>query len=886
MKREKIDSSLERQFLSSLVHNRPFLIGAAALLDPELFPASHARRVAQWAVDYFQKYKEPAGEALRSLCGAWVTSETPEDGDRQAVEDFVEVVLDQTPMPESSAAHLLDELANYLTNRKLQILNDSLSSALVNGRKDEALTAVSEFKSVSLNEAAGYSPAIGKAVWTETFAQPTEGIISWPPAAEWFFGPAFVRGGLVGMQAPEKVGKCVAGDSLVLLESGQSVPIRDIVRQKIGQRVIAFNENTLRFEPKRITEYWNNGKKRCVRITTKSGRSVSTTSNHKYLTPDGWKEIGNIKDGDFIAVPKNTHVFGNKLEPQYEINFISYMLAEGCCVLTYKNKDGERVQNGSACTFTSADPTMMVDFKKCCAALGVKTRPTGQDITIQLSGNARSILKKYNVYGCSAKTKKIPPQVLSLPRPQLAEFVRIFFSCDGSIFNSTGGLPHIELGLANEFLIYQFVEVLLRFGIIGKVRPKTSSCKKFKAWTLRIASQEHVHLFLKNINFISYKMTPHNGMGCGKKRSFLDVVPPQCAKTIIEELRKEPTFKKTKKLDAALYEINRGNPVMRTSFSEFTKTEAYKKYLNSDMMWDKVVLVKTVGKTDTYDLSVEELHNFVADSCIVHNTWVCNDICYWAARSHLNVAVFQVGDLTKQELNLRWGMRVARMPMWERDCHGTICPPTKINLYRNSDGSQRAEVHRGPPLTFPGPIDATSAYRAQKKFNRTFKIDKERPTLMFSVHQNSTINVSGIDNILMRWREELNFIPDVTVIDYGDILAPEDFRKESRDQVNDTWKALRRLSQKWNCCTIVPTQANAATYKQKGVQGKENFSNDKRKLAHVTAMMGLNQTDKEKEEGIMRLNWIALRGAPFNAKRCLWVATCFPLGVALGPVAS
>lgn len=474
MKREKIDSTLERQFLSSLVRNRPFLIGAAALLDPELFPASHARRVAQWAVDYFQKYKEPASEALRSLCGAWVQTEHPEEGDRQAVEDFVEVILDQPPMSESSAAHLLDELANYLTDRKIDLHIEAVQAARVNGRREEALTVINEFKSVTLNETAGYSPAKKKEVWLETFSQVPKGIISWPFGSEWFFDQAFTRSSLIGIQGPEKTGK----------------------------------------------------------------------------------------------------------------------------------------------------------------------------------------------------------------------------------------------------------------------------------------------------------------------------------------------------------------------------------------------------------------------------TFWCVDICYWAARSHLNVAFFQVGDLSKQELNLRWGVRIAKTPLWQQECGGTLRPPSKLNLYKNTDGTMRPDVERGPALRFASPLNADIAYRAQKRFNRTCLIDKDRPTLMFSVHQNSSINVSGIDNILMRWREELNYVPDVLLIDYADILAPEDFRKESRDQVNDTWKALRRLSQKWNCCTVVPTQANAATYKQKGVQGKENFSNDKRKLAHVTAMMGLNQTDKEKEEGIMRLNWIALRGAPFNAKRCLWVATCFPLGVALGPVAS
>ena len=121
------------------------------------------------------------------------------------------------------------------------------------------------------------------------------------------------------------------------------------------------------------------------------------------------------------------------------------------------------------------------------------------------------------------------------------------------------------------------------------------------------------------------------------------------------------------------------------------------------------------------------------------------------------------------------------------------------------------------------------------------------------------------------------FIPDVIVIDYADILAPEDPRQQPRDQVNETWKALRRLSQERHCLVIAPTQANAASY-DKWVQGMHNFSEDKRKLAHVTGMLGLNQTEEEKALHVMRLNWIVLRESPFNAQQCLWVGQCLEIG--------
>jgi len=137
--------------------------------------------------------------------------------------------------------------------------------------------------------------------------------------------------------------------------------------------------------------------------------------------------------------------------------------------------------------------------------------------------------------------------------------------------------------------------------------------------------------------------------------------------------------------------------------------------------------------------------------------------------------------------------------------------------------------------------------------------------------------VRDIESILDGWEKKRGFVPDVIVIDYADILAPEDSKKQIRDQTNETWASLRRLSQCRRCLVIAPTQADAASYDQH-TQRMKNFSEDKRKLAHVTGMLGLNQTDSEKGAGLMRLNWIVLRETSFETRRCLYVAQCLSLG--------
>ena len=82
----------------------------------------------------------------------------------------------------------------------------------------------------------------------------------------------------------------------------------------------------------------------------------------------------------------------------------------------------------------------------------------------------------------------------------------------------------------------------------------------------------------------------------------------------------------------------------------------------------------------------------------------------------------------------------------------------------------------------------------------------------------------------------------------------------------------RALSQERHALLITATQADAESYK-KGRLSLSNFSEDKRKLAHVTAQYGLNQDPqgREKKLGIMRINEIVVREGEFSADNEVYV---------------
>lgn len=108
------------------------------------------------------------------------------------------------------------------------------------------------------------------------------------------------------------------------------------------------------------------------------------------------------------------------------------------------------------------------------------------------------------------------------------------------------------------------------------------------------------------------------------------------------------------------------------------------------------------------------------------------------------------------------------------------------------------------------------------------------------------------------------FVPDCIIVDYADILKPEDTRlNEKRDRLDETWKMLKNLGDERNCHVVTASQGNRKSIDKK-TMSQTDIAEDIRKLAHVNMMYALSQTQNEKAEGVMRISMVAERERDFN----------------------
>ena len=290
----------------------------------------------------------------------------------------------------------------------------------------------------------------------------------------------------------------------------------------------------------------------------------------------------------------------------------------------------------------------------------------------------------------------------------------------------------------------------------------------------------------------------------------------------------------------------------------------------------------------------------------VGKSWTLLDIAIRALRQHRKVAFFQAGDMTESEQLMRFSINIAGKSNkekyceehWEtvRDCvynqTGNGCNHTKDKTYneyglfdlediddiRKKKKDELIEAIKNNPEYKPcsyckyyddgrkgtpfivkrkkvNPLTVKENIEIYKKFKK-----KYGAFLMLDTKPNNSLTVKMAKAQLQKWEKE-GFVPDVILFDYADIMDSP--IKEERHKQNAIWKDLRALSFLPSLPLVVTvTQADAKSY-ETDLLKMSNFSEDRRKFDHVTAIWGLNRDKEGREEelGVLRINTLFVRGS-------------------------
>jgi len=98
---------------------------------------------------------------------------------------------------------------------------------------------------------------------------------------------------------------CVSPDTKIILPDEREIII-DKFQKYLGQEIISIDAKTFSFKEDLAINYISLNpkilRKKSLRLITETGRELKATEDHLILTKEGWKKVGDIKAGDFVAI--------------------------------------------------------------------------------------------------------------------------------------------------------------------------------------------------------------------------------------------------------------------------------------------------------------------------------------------------------------------------------------------------------------------------------------------------------------------------------------------------------------------------------------------------------------------------------------------------------
>ena len=118
-------------------------------------------------------------------------------------------------------------------------------------------------------------------------------------------------------QSPRNCYQCISQNELVLMSDGTSKFIKDI---KIGDEVICFNPITKKSEYTSVVNHYNRKTTKYIyNLITISGRTITATYDHKFMTSHGWKTCDEINHDTKIGIMMMSHFVDNSTSNEYNI---------------------------------------------------------------------------------------------------------------------------------------------------------------------------------------------------------------------------------------------------------------------------------------------------------------------------------------------------------------------------------------------------------------------------------------------------------------------------------------------------------------------------------------------------------------------------------------
>jgi len=414
-----------------------------------------------------------------------------------------------------------------------------------------------------------------------------------------------------------KGGMCVEENTLVQLEDGSIIPIKELSK---GEKILSYSFANFKPIFTDSFEIFKRKTNESYKLVLKEpSSSLILTPEHKvFVVGDNGieeKSVEEINVGDKLLFLSNLQINneGNNCANKTLAQLLGYMLGDGTV-------DNNRI------ILYDKDVQLLKVYKKFAESIIKKKavilkRRNSYELRLYKKSFVDFLLSNFPEILKPRRNKNIDSKILTLPKKTLKHFIRGLFDAEAYV-DRTG----IGLRMTNESIVRKVQLILVRYNIVASV----TGPDKFDRYELRITNPIYIKNFKKEIGFSSSEKMKRLSLIIKRYRSGKSIRVPLSG-ILVRKLIEKEGFKKEHFKRYSMFLVgkrNMGYPPFKRMVQEFKKKfknvetlELLNKICSSGIVAATVKEKRKIESSkEFYDLYVPNFNSFVANGLIVHNS--------------------------------------------------------------------------------------------------------------------------------------------------------------------------------------------------------------------------------------------------------------------------
>jgi replicative DNA helicase len=426
---------------------------------------------------------------------------------------------------------------------------------------------------------------------------------------------------------------CLTADTRILrADTGSEITLGDLLASGEKNVPVWSMDERLRLVPRIMTHAFPSGVKEVFRVRLASGREVQATANHPFLTFNGWCQLGDLKAGSRVAIPRQVPTpLDTRETAEPELVMLAHLLGDGSFVknqpVRYASKDEANLAAVTVAAQHFGITAIRDDYLAArCTSLRL---PAPYRLARGRRNPIAEWLDSMGLFGLRSHEKFIPEHIFSLSQNQLTLFLRHLWATDGSVTVAKSGAVRVFYSTTSERLARELQLLLLRFEIITRLHA-VGNTYGHPQWTIDVTGVRDQLQFLSKIGVYGKR-----GMAVVEAQKRLekmtaagrfDTIPSDVWERVSQVMRERSISLNQMRIAVGTGSRGDLNAAICPTRSRIGRTAEVlgdadlEMAATNDVFWDTIKSVESIGRQPVYDATVDGTHNFIANGISLHNS--------------------------------------------------------------------------------------------------------------------------------------------------------------------------------------------------------------------------------------------------------------------------